>query len=485
MSISSAMANAMSGLTASGRTAELISNNIANSLSENFGRRELSLNSDVLGGYGSGVRIGKTTRAENVIATASRRSMDSFANYSNQKSDTLSRISAAMGPPGNSGSMATVFQKFESSIVSLANNPSSTTHLDTSVGRANDVTATLNAQSQTVMQIRMDADAQIARNVTKLNDNLIEIDRLNTEMRKRFNSPLEVASLQDTQQRLVDEIADMVPVKLAKRNFGEIAIFTPEGGVLLDGAPRLFGFTPTPTITQAMTIGNGALSGLTQNGVPVPIGTGGFFEGGQLSALFETRDVIAPAHNSQLDALARDLIERFQNPAVDPTLLPGDAGLFTDTGMPFAVGNETGLAGRISVNSSADPAQGGASWRMRDGLNAIAQGDVGQNQIIRNLETALMNSNAPGPNLGISTAQSAAGFAADLTSQRFSDLSFSDEKLAYARSQQAVLKSAELAATGVDSDEQLQRLLETEKAYAANARVISVVDGLLEQLLRI
>ena len=157
-------------------------------------------------------------------------------------------------------------------------------------------------------------------------------------------------------------------------------------------------------ITHAMTIGNGALSGLTQNGVAAPMGSGGFFEGGRLSALFETRDVTVPSHNAQLDGLARDVIERFETAAVDPTLLPGDAGLFTDAGANFLVANELGLAGRISVNANADPNQGGASWRLRDGMNAAVQGDVGQNQILRNLETAFNASVTPGPNMGISTA---------------------------------------------------------------------------------
>lgn len=486
MSISSAVSNAMSGLTASGRTAEIISNNIANALSENFGRRELTLTSEVLGGYGSGVRTGGVQRAEDVIATSSRRGMDSFSSYTGTQSNALARITGSLGVPGSSGSLPSVFSAFEVAISAAANNPSSKTHLDVAVSRAIEVANGLQADSQSSMQIRMDADAQIAREVTKLNDNLSELERLNVEIRKRFNSPNEVAGLQDTQQRLLDEISQIVPIKVAKRDFGQVAVFTPDGGVLLDGSARPLGFTATPIITHAMTIGNGGVSGLTQNGNPAPIGGGaGFFEGGSLSALFEVRDVLVPAHNAQMDGLARDMIERFQSAAVDPTLLPTDAGLFTDAGAQFLPANELGLAGRIAVNPAVDAAQGGASWRLRDGLNAAVQGDVGQNAILRNLETATKTATVPGPNLGISTAQSAAGYAADLAGQRYADQNFVDEKSAYAAAQLAGLREAESASVGVDSDEQLQRLLDTEKAYAANARVLSVLDRLMEELLRI
>ena len=73
----------------------------------------------------------------------------------------------------------------------------------------------------------------------------------------------------------------------------------------------------------------------------------------------------------------------------------------------------------------------------------------------------------------------------DLTAQRYSDQTSADQRMAYSSSQLATLELAESSSIGVDTDEQLQRLLETEKAYAANARVISTLDGLLAELLRI
>lgn len=486
MSISSAMSNALSGLTATGRTAELISNNIANALTDNFGRRDLTLTSEVLGGYGSGVRIGNVQRAEDVIATASRRAMDSLAANVGAKNSALSRITGSIGVPGSSGSLPVVFSAFEAALVAAANHPSSQTHLDAVVTRANELTSLMNRMSSENAQVRMDTDGEIGRQVATLNANLEEIDRLNLEIRKRINGPGDVASLQDTRKRLIDEVAEIIPVKVAKRDHGQVALFTPEGGVLLDDTPRLFSFSPTPIITHNMTIGNGGVSGLDHNGTPTAIGAGnGYFEGGSLSALFEVRDAILPGHNAQLDALGRDLIERFQDPAVDTTLLATDAGLFTDAGAAFAPVNEVGLAGRLSVNALADPGQGGASWRLRDGLNAGVQGPVGQNMILRNLESAMTTARPPGPNMGMSVSVSATGFAGELAGLRYSDQTLSDERLAYANVERANLKNTESALTGVDSDQQLQSLLEIEKAYAANARVMSVLDGLMEQLLRI
>ncbi len=75
-----------------------------------------------------------------------------------------------------------------------------------------------------------------------------------------------------------------------------------------------------------------------------------------------------------LDGMARDLYERFADPALDPTIAAGDPGLFTDRGAAFDPADEVGLAGRIAVNAAVDPAQGGQSWRLRDGIYAAAPG---------------------------------------------------------------------------------------------------------------
>ena len=54
----------------------------------------------------------------------------------------------------------------------------------------------------------------------------------------------------------------------------------------------------------------------------------------------------------------------------------------------------------------------------------------------------------------------------------------------FASAQQMSLKSIELE-NGVDTDNELQKLLVIERSYAANAKVIQTVEALLDQLMRI
>ena len=59
----------------------------------------------------------------------------------------------------------------------------------------------------------------------------------------------------------------------------------------------------------------------------------------------------------------------------------------------------------------------------------------------------------------------------------------SDESRAYLVGRQATLSEQETHAVGVDTDGELQSLMLVEQTYAANARVLSVIDDLMKLLL--
>ena len=79
MSISSALSNALSGLTASARAAEVVSNNVSNALTEGYARRELGLSTRSLGGEGAGVKVDGVERVQNRTILADRRLADAAA----------------------------------------------------------------------------------------------------------------------------------------------------------------------------------------------------------------------------------------------------------------------------------------------------------------------------------------------------------------------------------------------------------------------
>ena len=487
MSISTALSNALSGLRAAGRAADVTADNLANALTPEFARREVGLSSLSLNGFGSGVRVVGVDRAFDLVATRSRREAETASAEQDVIAAAQSQALLAFGDPSSSGSLNAKMVAFENAIIAAANEPSNTVRLEDSVRRATELSDKFNRVSDAISTIRVDADAAIEAQVNSLNSSLAEIKKINLEIRSRALGNEDVSALVDRRGALIDDISTMVPVNVVQRDYGQVSLFTPDGGILLDQAigTATFSFTPTSVISPGMVAG-APLSGLYVNGAQVAVGTGsGFFDGGSLAANFVVRDQTMTGLQTQLDGLARDVIERLQDPTVDTTLLATDAGLFTDGGAFFNAANEVGVAGRISVNAAVDSASGGAAWRLRDGLNAVTAGPAGDNTILRAIEGALITARTPVASIGITQSSSASGFIAGVNSQLAETAASEEASSTFAATELSILREAEADRVGVDSDAELQTLLQVEKYYAANARVIATIDKLLDRLLEL
>jgi flagellar hook-associated protein 1 FlgK len=264
--------------------------------------------------------------------------------------------------------------------------------------------------------------------------------------------------------------------------------YLPRAGPYLltaDGKAAEIGFYSVNLVGAGMSLTSGSLSGLMVNGVDVRTGPdNGALRGGSLSAQFEIRDQIAPHAQEQLDAVARDLIERFETLA--PTSPVGSAlpGLFTDNGSRFDKLDEVGLAGRLEINKLVDPNRGGDTWKLRDGLNATTPGEVGSSTILQSLGDVMSNVRQPASGDFGTGSLSAVNLSSSMISMFANDRTNNEQDLSFASVQLDVLTQQELA-NGVDSDAELQRLILIEQAYAANARMIQTVDEMMQTLLRI
>lgn len=484
MSISNAMINALSGLGAASRSADVVASNVANALTQGYARRELQVSARALGGNGTGVRIDGVTRAINQAVLNDKRLADAEAAAATQRSRFQLRIETAIGQPGDGGSLGGRIAALEAAFTQATSRTDSEARLRDVVTSAEELTKTLHALQSEVQSARAEADAAIASQVDLLNASLANVDRLNAEIVAERASGRDPSALMDERQGIVDRIAEIVPLRELARDREQIALFTTGGAVLLEGKPVRIGFTPTGVITPDMSLAGGALSGLALNGTPIVSTDAGVLGGGALGAALALRDDIAPAQQAQIDALARNLVERFAAPGVDPTLAAGQPGLLTDAGTAFDPLNEAGLAGRIAVNAAVVPSQGGALWRVRDGIGAAAPGAVGDASRLIALSEALAAPVVPASGGFIGAGRSASGLAADILSQVASARQRDDARTSHATALQEALTAQHLE-NGVDSDAELQRLLLVEEAFSANARVIQTMDDLLQQIIRL
>ncbi|MGB0925702.1 MAG: flagellar hook-associated protein FlgK [Pikeienuella sp.] len=482
MTLSFALNSAVSGLSANSAQADVISSNIANALTEGYGRRDVAISSATAGGAGVGVRIDGVVRASSPVATEARRVAEASEGFSSLRATVFDRLSAAVGDPGAVDALATLADSLDEAIAAAADTPESAVLLKTAARAAGDYTTSVNRIALEAISLRSEMDASIASQVDTINSSLTKIQSLNSEIQARETSGGDTSALLDQRERLIKTISSMIPVRTIPREFGTVAIYSQNGGQLLDGKVFELGFEATPAVGQTATIENGGLSGLTTSGLAVAIGetSVGLFDGGSLSAAFAARDREIPNTLASLDALATDLMRRTQDLAADGTQAVGAPGLFTDAGSAFVPGNEVGAAQRLSLNPVVDETKGGDASRLRDGLGATTVGLEGDARILRGLQDALI-----APVSGPAGVKGAAGLAVALSADLLAKANDSANEAAADTGRADVLRAAELSDIGVDTDQELTRLLQVEQAFAANARVIEVIDTLMQRLLQI
>ena len=483
MSLTTALNSALSGLNVAGRASGVVSDNIANAMTPGYARRSVMLSSQ--GDISPGVRFLGIQRHVDPGILANRRATDAALGAASEISGFYNRLSQVLGDVTDPASLSGRLTEFENALTTAASFPESTQRLDQVALRANDLVAAITGAAETVQKMRSDADRAIGVQVDRLNTLLSNVQDMNARITAASSGGAETASLLDQRQVLIDEINKIVPVNVVNRDRGQVALYTDGGAILLDGPAAKITFEPVHGIVAAMTIEGGALFGLEVNDRPVRTDSErGALRGGTLGAAFQIRDELGVAVQAELDALARDLVERFQDPSLDSSLPAGAAGLFTDYGAAFNPVDEIGLAERLKVNPTADPAQGGESWRLRDGLGAATPGSPGDARFLQALADALNSDRTPASGSFGTGTLSAPELAATFLSAIGQDRTVAEQRLSFATSSQFEMSQAELA-NGVDTDAELSNLILIEQSYAANARMIEIVDELMQTLLRL
>ena len=466
MALSSALGAAASGLAATARRIETVGNNVANAATEGYARREVRLQPNATA---PGVQIVSVARMTDSFRLADRRSAGAEAAATDLLSQRLVQIETAFGAAGVAGSLQSGLDTFDAALISAASEPDSPGRLAAVVNAARDLTSRFSTISNTIQQVRVETDRGIGDMVDRLNADLERIARLDTQIAAARATGEDAAALEDHRQKLVDRVSTVIPLREFPRANGQTALVAVNGALLLDGSPARFGFSAAPLITASSTA---PLSGLTMNGRAMAVGPGSLIDGGTLSAAFHLRDTITPAIQSDLDQIALSLSQRLA--AADPTLSTADAGLFTDAGGPTDPANLAGLSSRLSVNTRVDPARGGDLAALRDGLAATLPRDPSDGRILSALSAALSAAN-PRSLMG----EAALAFDTLATARLAADTAASSA----AARRSALIESP--SPDAVNTDRELQDLLQIEQAYAANARVISAVDQMLRTLLEV
>jgi flagellar hook-associated protein 1 len=484
--LSTALNISRSSLAAvSGQTA-VASRNLANVNNVDYSRKSATVISLSAGS----VAISGYNRAADKMLLDKLLGASSNSAASSSVLNGIKRLSETVGDPESSSSPAGMIGKFRTALQTYEQNPADQTLAQNAVRSAGDVVRSLNSAAQIIQDVRDQADAGISESVDRINSLLQQFKVANDAIVRGDGNSEDLAENLDTRDKTIKLLSEEIGIRSVTRANNDIALYTDSGVTLFETVARPVTMSPSTSLAP------GALGNTVYvDGVDITSSSSSMaIRSGTIFGLVKLRDDISVVYQSQMDEVARGLVEAFAESDQSATpVLPDATGIFSYSGSPSVPATGVavaGLAADIRLNPLVDPTQGGIVTRLRDGgINGAAYsynatGAAGFSQRVTGLITSL---SAP---RGFDTATQLDGQGSILSFGSASSgwLEAARQQATSASDLQTTMKSRSADAlqrvNGVNIDDEMTVMLQLERSYQASARIISTVDKMLEALLQ-
>ncbi len=317
--LTQALRTARSGLLVNQQTLDVVANNIANVNSEGYSRKIVSTETRVLNGVASGVQISEITRRVDEGLLKNIRIELAELNKFTVQDDFFARTQDLFGKPGENSSLSHLFENFTSALELLAVSPDKSLGQAEVVRQAQDVTFALQNMSETIQELRQQADVAIADTVTEMNKIVASIDQLNEDIITNGSVGRDVTDLKDQRDQRIDRLSELVDIRFFFRSDGDVVVFTSGGRTLVDTIPPKITHSAASSVSASTTKNEGDFTGIFVGTIVARNDITSELRGGQLKGLVDLRDDILANMQSQLDEFAaemRDVFNQIHNRGV-------------------------------------------------------------------------------------------------------------------------------------------------------------------------
>lgn len=472
------------GLFGSQRALETVGKNISNANVKGYSRQEVLFAADqpshVINGIGRGLNSAQVVRYRDEFLDRQFRARNGWSGYYATQANSLSQIEDLMGDLSDTGLKASL-ESFFNSWKTLALNPSDLSMKQGVVDAAKALVQEAKITFSGLQDLRTSLDEQVRQKVDLVNQAAAQIASLNKAIQVTQAAGESAYELADQRDLLIDSLAQLTGASAVTQPDGTATVYinsasgTTSGTfILVQGASAM-----TLTATQAMeadldpsatvTSTTQLVTNLTYNGTATAVNV----SSGELGALLEARDQIAPDFMQRLDDFLRGIATQVNslhgNPP-DPnlqnifTIDPSNAWMAIDVNQALVADPS-----RIYAAGGAAPAlPPGMPWPTTD------NGDRAR-QIGALADSAFLTMGA----------QNLTGrdFLRSLTAE----IGFA-VKDASARAEAAALQvdqteQQRAAVSGVSIDEEMTKMIQYQQSYNAAARVMTAVDEMLDILI--
>lgn len=463
MSLTSALSIALSGLQVSTARLQVASNNISNAGLTGYTEKTANIGAVSAGSEAGGAIITGFSRATDAGLTASYNASTSNSSFLSTQNNYLQQVQTILNSTSNNPALSDAVSQFQSAWTQYSAAPESSAQQQAVIQAGTNLAAQIRTASSSVQTLSRQVTADTSATVKNLNSYLSQIATINQQIATSGNDSSSTGNLQDTRDQLINQVATITNVQVMQRANGQIALYTPQGVPLVDGAPQVFTYNGS-TVTSAG--GQDVTNSLKGGSLQAELNFA--YDGSPAAASTAPGSEVLRKLNSQLTALTNAFTSTSGSPA------------------SFASAYNSATTGTGELSS------GFFSFSVDGSGNAIPSSLVVNASLLNGTSTLKQASGtAVTASLAASRSYTADGLSStgtysDLTTAILANFQQAANSIssqsATATSQQTYYQQSLSNSTGVNVDNELVQLTTLQNSYAASAHVISTINQMLQTL---
>jgi len=452
MTLISLLGIARSALITHQRALDVTGHNVANAMTPGYTRQRLDILPATplqtpLGSIGRGVTDSGVQRLRETLLDAALRRESGTLGRSSTLLTFLEQVEGAINEPSEDGVSAALDSLFNA-FGELVDDPASSVHRGLVQQQARRFVDQLHLLDSSIVQASRDARAQMELTVAEVNQLFSRIAGLNQQILTAGGITGSAPDLADQRDLMIDRLSELIGVRVLTRDNGTVGVVAGDT-LLVDGA--------SARTLEVRTVAGGATGIGVQGGGDVDP------RSGALQGLVELINNELPGLRSELDALAAAVVAELN--AIHRTGYTATGATNTDFFDPAGVTAQTiNLTAAVAASGDAIAAGGTA---------AAGDGDVA-------LAIAGLRS-APLAALG---GRSAGEFYIDTVTAFGISVQEAVQSSAVNEILVSQAQQRRASANGVSVDEEMVWLIAQQQAFAAAARLVTVANEMVDDILR-
>ena len=341
MSLSQALATAVSGMRVNQAGLSIVAANVANAETPGWVRKTATQVPIVAGAAGTGVRIAAINRELDQYIQRQMRVESSGASYAGLRAEFFDRLQSIYGQPGAASTLETAYNEFMSSLQVLTTNPEMASARTGVINAAKVLAQQLNGMTSDIQSLRGDAELGLADAVTRANDAMQRITQINRQLATSSAGDATTANLLDQRDVYIDELAQIMDINVVRNDFNQVSVFTNSGIQLVGINASTLAFDPQGAMNPSAhwsndpslrAVGTIVLKG--PNGSDVDLLASNAIRSGEIAAYLEMRDEVLVQAQTQLDEIATAVARALSDRTIDGTAVTAgpQAGFDIDLG---------------------------------------------------------------------------------------------------------------------------------------------------------